>query len=102
MDALDIIACIFSGLLLIGIILILFTVIPDAYNEYKSYNIMVDECNANPDICFCDRGSCSIKSSCSYNRINDGPTTGGCNYTRICDIVKKANWKEGIWEYDCK
>jgi len=76
-------------------------IIPQAIADIKSYNIMVDECEMNPDICFCDIGSCSIKSRCDYKTIDDGPTTGGCNYTKICEIVKKANWKEGIWEYDC-
>lgn len=62
---------------------------------------MQEECANNPDVCFCDLGSCSIKSSCSYTTINDGPRTGGCNHSKICEIVTKANWKEGIWEYDC-
>ena len=98
---LDILGFIFAACLIVGFVAIIFVLIPATYNEIKSYHIMQDECDMNPDICFCDMGSCSIKSSCSYRTINDDPTTGGCNYTKICDIVTKANWKEGIWEYDC-
>jgi len=102
MDKLDFGYFILYILLCVAFFIVIFTVVPQAYGEYRSYNIMKEECDMNPDICFCDGGSCSIKSSCSYTTINDGATTGGCDYTKICDIVKKANWKEGIWEYDCE
>lgn len=101
MDVSDIIGWVLVIVFLIGISYFLYVMIPVTYNEIRSYNIMQDECNVNPDICFCDRGSCSIKSSCGYTKINDGSTIGGCNHTKICEIVTKANWKEGIWEYDC-
>ena len=101
MGFIDIFYCVVFILTIGFMVFILWTIIPQAYGDLKSYQIMVDECEMNPDICFCDRGSCSIKSSCGYTRINDEPTTGGCNHTKICDIVRKANWKEGIWEYAC-
>jgi len=102
LDILDILGYIFAVCLIVGFGVIIFTIIPDAYGEYKSYNIMKDECDINPDICFCDNGGCAIKSSCSYVKNNNDPISGGCNYTKICDIVNKANWKEGIWQYDCQ
>ena len=101
MEASEVIGWIVLVLLLIGMVWVLSVIIPDTYNEVRSYHILADECNANPDVCFCEHGSCSIKSSCSYTTINDGPTTGGCNHTKICDIARKANWKEGLWNYDC-
>jgi len=102
MEILDIVGWIVFIFILIFGVFVLSIIIPDAYNEYKSYHIMQEECDANPDICFCNNGGCTIKSSCSYTTINDGPTTGGCDHTKICEIVTKANWEEGIWEYDCK
>ena len=102
MDFLDVLGWILIVVVLIVGVWSLSIIIPTAYHEAKSYWAMQDECEANPDICFCASGSCSMKSSCSYTRINDGPQTGGCNYTKICEIVTKANWKEGIWEYDCE
>jgi len=93
------------GIIIIGLVIggayILATIIPLAYNEIKSYHIMEDECKINSDICFCNSGSCTIKSSCSFSKINDDPTIGGCNHTRLCEIFKHANWKEGLWNYDC-
>ena len=102
MDTFDIFGWILIVILLIGGVWALSIIIPDVYNEIRSYNIMQNECEANPDVCFCDSGSCSFRSSCSYTTINDGPITGGCNHTKICEISRKANWKEGLWEYNCK
>ena len=72
-----------------------------SYDQIHSYRIMQNECEINSDICFCNYGECTIKSSCSYSQFNNGPTIGGCNHTRLCAIFKKANWKEGLWDYDC-
>ena len=101
MDVSDMIGWIFIVIILIGGIWVCSILIPDAYHEIKSYQVMRDQCDMNPDICFCEYGECSIKSSCSYTTINDNPMTGGCNHTKICEMVTKANWKEGIWEYGC-
>ena len=97
----EIFGWIFVLILLGGMIWVLSIVIPDAYQNIRSYNIMQNECEANPDICFCDQGSCSVKSSCSYSKFNNEPMTGGCNTTRLCEIFKRADWKEGLWDYDC-
>ena len=102
MDAGDAIGWVLLFIILIGGIWVCSIILPDAYREIRSYQIMQAECDANPEVCFCDRGYCSIKSSCSYTTINNEPTTGGCNHTKICEIFKRANWKEGIWEYDCE
>lgn len=98
-EILGLILCI---VLIVGGSYVLYMLIPAVYQEIRSYQIMQDECDANPDICFCSQGSCSIKSSCSYSQINGGPTIGGCNHTRLCEIFKRADWKEGLWDYDCK
>ena len=97
----DILGWVILIILLAGFIWCMMIIIPDTYHSIKSYHIMQDECEANPDICFCSDGDCSIKSSCSYSQFNNGPVIGGCNYTRLCEIFKKANWKEGLWDYDC-
>jgi hypothetical protein len=101
MDITEVVGWIFLGLVLILMVWALSIVIPDAYNEIRTYQILQNECEANPDVCFCEYGSCSVKSSCSYTQINDQPQTGGCDHTKICNIARKANWKEGLWDYDC-
>ena len=101
MNIWDIIGCVFIVLLIGGALYVIPALIIESYHEIRSYHIMQEECKANSDICFCASGSCSIKSSCSYSQINGGSMLGGCNTTRLCEIFKRADWKEGLWDYNC-
>ena len=90
-------ADIMVGIIIIGMVIfgtiVIGNLVPLLYSEINTYKILTEQCNNNPDVCYCDSGSCSFKSTCTG--------TGTCDNAKICDILIKANYKMGLWEYNC-
>jgi len=112
-------AIVFISTLIFGAIIISIVSIFVAYNDYKEYHILKQECNQNmnKDLCFCYGGYCEVSYSCNggsiqtttetiNNELINSPQTkleGTCKdyEKRLCEIATKAESKDWVWRY-CK